>query len=244
MNKEIIVITGGDGKIARAIVEKYLNHDKIVIAIDRKDNTDKEEFLNNPNYTYYQADVTDVKQLIDMREKIGNKEGKITHLISAAGCPIQTEVEGIEQVSIKDIDESIKLNLNAHIYCTKIFLPLIEKETRKNKSITMVSSVNAIRGFDLPAYSAGKAGIFGFMNAITKELAKNQIRVNVITPGTTVTEQEVKLGKEFVNYKYKTMIPLGEFTCTTDIADSTFAITDMMKAVTGQNLIVDSGQTV
>ena len=81
MNKEIIVITGGDGKIARAIVEKYLNHDKIVIAIDRKDNTDKEEFLNNPNYTYYQADVTDVKQLIDMREKIGNKEGKITHLI-------------------------------------------------------------------------------------------------------------------------------------------------------------------
>ena len=33
MDKEIIVITGGDGKIARAIVKKYLNNGSHVIAI-------------------------------------------------------------------------------------------------------------------------------------------------------------------------------------------------------------------
>ncbi len=51
-------------------------------------------------------------------------------------------------------------------------------------------------------------------------------------------------GDKFVNYKYKAMIPLGEFTRTIDIADSVFAITNVTKAVTGQNLIVDSGQTI
>lgn len=244
MSKEIIVITGGDGKIARAIVERYLNNNSKVIAIDRKEKTDKKEFLNNKNYEYYQADVTNAKELMEIKEKIENKEGKITHIISAAGCPVQAEVEGLENATIEEIDASIKLNLNAHIYCTKIFLPLLEKETSKNKSIVMISSVNALRGFDLPAYSAGKAGIFGFMNAMTKELAKKQIRMNVISPGTTATEEEIASGSEFVNYKYKTMIPLGEFTHTTDIADAAFALTHITKAVTGQNLVVDSGQTV
>lgn len=244
MNQEVIVITGGDGKIAKAIVRRYLNNNSKVIVIDRKENIDEKNFLENPNYEYYQADVTNINQLMEIKKKIEKKQGKITHLISAAGAPVQTEIEGLEKATIDDIDKSIKLNLNAHIYCAKIFLPLIEKEKNKNKSIVMISSVNALRGFDLPAYSAGKAGIIGFMNAMTKELAKKQIRINVISPGTTVTKEEIELGEKFINYKYKQMIPLGEFTRTIDIADSTFAITHITKAVTGQNLIVDSGQTV
>lgn len=244
MNQEIIVITGGDGKIARAIVERYLNNGSKVIAIDRKVNTDQKKFLNNSNYEYYQADVTNAKKLMEIKEKIEKKNGKITHLISAAGCPVQAEVEGLEATTIEEIDESIKLNLNAHIYCTKIFLPLLERETSKNKSIVIISSVNALKGFNLPAYSAGKAGIFGFMKAMTKELARKQIRINAISPGTTATEEEIASGDKFCNYQYKDMIPLGEFTHTTDIADATFAITHITKVVTGQNLIVDSGQTV
>lgn len=244
MNREIILITGGDGKIARAIVERYLNNGSKVIAIDRKVNTDQKKFLNNSNYEYYQADVTNVKELMEIKEKIEKKNGRITHLISAAGCPVQAEVEGLEATSIEEIDESIKLNLNAHIYCTKIFLPLLERETSKNKSIVIISSVNALKGFNLPAYSAGKAGIFGFIKSMTKELARKQIRINAISPGTTATEEEIASGDKFCNYQYKNMIPLGEFTHTTDIADATFAITNITKAVTGQNLIVDSGQTV
>ena len=85
MEKEIIVITGGDGKIARAIVKRYLEKENIVIAIDRKKNTDQKEFLENKNYEYYQADVTQVKQLMAIKEKIEEKQGRITHLISAAG---------------------------------------------------------------------------------------------------------------------------------------------------------------
>lgn len=244
MDKEIIVITGGDGKIARAIVEKYLNNGSHVIAIDIKENTNKKEFLEKENYEYYQADITNAEEILKLKEKIENKYGKITHLISAAGAPVQTEINGIESVTIEDIDKSIKLNLNAHIYCTKIFLPLIEKENEKSKSIVIISSVNALKSFDLPAYSAGKAGIFGFIKAITKDLAKKKIRINAITPGTTVTEEEIALGSEFINYKYKSMIPLGEFTKTTDIADAVFSITHITKAVTGQNLVVDSGQIV
>lgn len=244
MNQNVILITGGDGKIARSIVERYLNDGSKVIAIDRKENTDKKEFIENKNYTYYQANVTDSKDLIKIKEIIENKEGRLTHLISAAGCPVPAEIPGLENLSIEEIDESIKLNLNAHIYCTKIFMPLLENEKSQNKSIVMVSSVNAIRAFDLPAYSAGKAGIFGFMNAMTKDLAKKHIRMNVVTPGTTATKEEIASGSDYINYKYKKMIPLGEFTCTTDIADAVFALTNITKAVTGQNLIVDSGQTV
>ena len=126
MEKEIIVITGGDGKIARAIVKRYLGKGNIVIAIDRKENTDQKEFLENKNYEYYQADVTQVKQLMAIKEKIEEKQGRITHLISAAGCPMPTELGGMDTITIEEIDQSIQLNLNAHIYATKIFLPLLK----------------------------------------------------------------------------------------------------------------------
>ena len=41
MSDEIIMVTGGDGKIARAIVERYLSNNNKVIVIDRKEKTDK-----------------------------------------------------------------------------------------------------------------------------------------------------------------------------------------------------------
>ena len=243
MEEQIILVTGGDGKIAREIVKRYLNNNCKVIAIDRKENTDEKDFLENTNYEYYQADITDINQIIKIKEKIEKKYKKITHLISAAGGPMQDEVEGLENVTIENIDKSIKLNLNSHIYITKTFLPLLEKELSTNKSIVIVSSVNAIKCFNLPIYSAAKAGILGFVKVMTKELGKKQIRINSILPGTTVTQEEVEMGEKFVNYSYKPMMPFGEFTRTTDIADAIFALTNITKAVTGQNLIVDYGQT-
>ena len=184
MLKDVIAITGGDGKIASSIVERYLKDGSKVIAIDRKENTEKKQFLSNPNYEYYQADVTDVKQLIEIKNKIEKKEGKITHLISAAGCPMKTEIRGLEEVTIEDIDESIKLNLNAHIYCTKIFLPLLEKETSKNKSIIMISS-------DLPELLGMADRIYVMSEGkITGELSREEATQVKIMGYATANHQE------------------------------------------------------
>ena len=133
------------------------------------------------------------------------------------------------------------LNLIGHIYITKVLSPLLEKE-EKNKTITLISSINALKAFNLPIYSAAKAGIYGFMNSMTKVLGQKNIRINVVSPGTVPTDEDLASNGEFYNYRYKDMLALSDFTTAEDIADAVFSLTHAMKAVTGQNIVVDSGQ--
>lgn len=241
MSKDIVLITGGDGNIARHIVQKYLDNDCTVIAADIREKSVNEEFYKNENYEYYKVDITKVEELQTLYEKIEQKYGKITHLISAAGMPMPTEIEGLNTATFEEINKSINLNLTSHIYITKIFLPLLEKEVN-NKSIILVSSVNALKTFNLPVYSAAKAGIYGFMKSIVKEIGKEDIRINVISPGTVPTPADLASNGDFYNFRYKDMLALKDFTKPEDIADAAFSLTHIMKAVTGQNLVVDSGQ--
>ena len=242
MEKEIVLITGGDGNIAQEIVKKYLENGSVVIATDIHENTSNSEFLKNENYEYYQADVTNIEDLKNVYNKIQENYGRITHLISAAGRPMPTEIDGIQSVTFEEIEKSINLNLTSHIYIVKIFLQLLENEKKNNKTITLISSVNALKTFNLPVYSAAKSGIYGIMKALTKELGRKNIRINVVSPGTVPTKEEIASNGNFYNYRYKDMLALNEFTKQSDIADAVYALTNITKAITGQNIVVDSGQ--
>lgn len=242
MEKEIVLITGGDGNIAKEIVKKYLENGSVVIATDIHENTSNSEFLKNENYEYYQLDVTNIEDLKNVYNKIQEKYGRITHLISAAGRPMPTEIDGIQSVTFEEIEKSINLNLTSHIYIVKIFLQLLENEKKNNKTITLISSVNALKTFNLPVYSAAKSGIYGIMKALTKELGRKNIRINVVSPGTVPTKEEIASNGNFYNYRYKDMLALNEFTKQSDIADAVYALTNITKAITGQNIVVDSGQ--
>ncbi len=239
MEKDIVLITGACGNIAKRVVRKYLDNGAKVIATDLNEKI--YEYSKNQDYEFYELDVTNVQQIQNLYNLIESKYGKITHLISTAGMPMKTEIEGLETVTFQDINQSIQLNLSGHIYMTKIFLPLLEK-AESNKNVVLISSVNAIKTFNLPIYSAAKAGIIGFMKSITKEFGKKGIRVNVVSPGTVPTDEDIKSNGNFYNYRYKEMIALNDFTKPEDIADTIYCITNKMLAVTGQNIIVDSGQ--
>lgn len=242
MEQDIIFITGANGNIAMKVIEKYLDNGNIVVATDIQEKSAYKKFETNKNYAYYQLDVTKVDKMQKLYKIIETQYGRITHIISAAGGPIRAEIDGIENVTIEEIDKSVQLNLTSHIYITKEFLPLIEKEKNINKSIVLISSINALRAFNLPIYSAAKAGIYGFMNSMTKELGKKSIRINAVSPGTVPTKKELESNGNFHNYKYKNMLALKEFTKPEDIADTIFSLTHITKAITGQKIIVDSGQ--
>ena len=244
MNKDVILIFGGDGKIAQAIVQKYLDNNCIVIAIDKAEKSRNSSFYNNSDYHYYSADVTNTVQLQSLYEKLEKDFSKIDHIISAAGAPRPIEEKGFQALTFEDIDASISLNLTSHLYITKIFLPLLQKSPSYNKSIILVSSVNALKTFGLPAYSAAKSGIYGFMNSIARELGEGHIRINTISPGTVASHEEVEMKEKFWGYAYKDMMALKTFTFPEDIADAMFSLTHITKAITARNIVVDSGQIV
>lgn len=245
MDADVVLIFGGDGKIAQAVVKKYLSlENTIVIAVD-KNETNRELSLNQKeNYMYYSCDITNLEQLKNLYNIIKEKYNYVSHIISMAGGPCSSEEKGLLEMSYEDIDESIILNITSHIYITKMFLPLLQNCNLPNKSILYFSSVNALKSFNLPAYSAGKAGIIGFMNSIVRDFGKEKIRVNTISPGTVATKEEVALKEGFWGYNYRDMMALKTFTYPEDIANACYSLTHIATAITGQNVVVDSGQIV
>lgn len=243
-NKDIILITGGAGNIAKAVIKRYLDNECVVIATDIKDENLNSEFANNENYIYRKCDVTDVNSIKELKQFIEENYNRITHIISMAGDALGTDVDGIEHITIEDIDRNIKLNLLSHIYLTNIMLPLVKNENNKNKTITYVSSINALRAYDVPVYSSAKAGLFGLTRGILVELGKLNIRVNTIAPGSVLRpwdyEENTRTNGEY--FKSKPQPKFGDFTLNTDIADALFSITHVMKKLVGQNIVIDAGQ--
>lgn len=245
MSKNIVLIMGGDGKIAQAVVKKYLSlEDTIVIAVDKNEVNRDATFNQNENYIYYSCNLTDLDELSSLYEKIEEKYGYVSHIISMAGGPAPSEEKGLFEMTYDDVEKSIKLNITSHIYITKMYLPLLQKCVSENKSILFFSSVNALKSFNLPAYSAGKAGIIGFMNSIVRDIGKEKIRVNTISPGTVATKEEVALKEGFWGYNYRDMMALKTFTYPEDIANVCYSVTHIATAITGHNIVVDSGQIV
>lgn len=241
--KDIVLITGGAGNIAKAVIKKYLDTGCIVIATDIKEEETRIEFKNHPNYHYYKCDVTDIKEIENLKQIIEEQYNRITHFISMAGDAIGTDIKGIEHVTIEDIDKTIKLNLSSHIYMTTILLPLLKKET-KDKTITYISSINALRAYDVPVYSAAKAALYGFVRGMLQDLGKLDIRVNTISPGTVLRPWEVEesLRTNGESLKGRPQPKHRDFVKNTDIADSVYCITHVMKKMVGQNLVIDAGQ--
>ena len=242
MEDSVVVITGGHGGIGRVVVEYLLGKGAKVVVLDVNDTTSSKLKLNK-NYTFIKTDVTNIKELQNAHEIIKDKFNHINHLISMAGINMKSEINGIKGITFEDIDKSIKLNLNAHIYLVKTMLDLIESTNSDNKSIIMISSINAITRYGLPAYSAAKSGIYGFMKSILNEVGKSNIRVNTISLGTVPhMDQDIEGDEYFENYKNH--LAIKSFVRPTDVADTIYSMLELSKCINGQNIVLDMGQSV
>lgn len=240
MENKITVISGGSGGIGRSVVRKFLETDKVIV-LDK--NEIKDEKINiNPNYCFIKTDITNPNEIENAKIKIEEEYGYINNLISMAGINMQSEIGGLETITIEDIDKSIKLNLNSHIYLVKVFMKLIEKR-EDIKNIIMISSINAISNYGLPAYSAAKSGLYGFMKAVTSELGKKKIRINSISLGTVPHSKDIIEGNEYFESKLENL-PLKKFVRPVDVAQTIYSIIYQIHGIVGQNIILDMGQSV
>lgn len=237
----ITVITGGSGGIAKSVVRKFLEKD-IVIVLDINDIKDK-SLLENENFTFIKTDVTNPADIERAEKLIKEKYGRVSNIISMAGINMKSEIGGMKEITIEDIDKSIKLNLNAHIYLAKIFMELFDKEEEGIKNFIMISSINAIADYGLPAYSAAKSGMYGFMKAITMEFGRKKIRTNTISLGTVPHDDDTIEGNEYFESKHKDL-PLMEFVRPDDVADVLYSLIYTMKGIVGHNIVLDMGQSV
>jgi NAD(P)-dependent dehydrogenase (short-subunit alcohol dehydrogenase family) len=247
VSKGAVLISGAAGGIGAATVDAFLASGYEVAGLDLSPSV---ETLRSGGYRGKVADVREPEQLESaLEELLAGME--LRHVVGLAGAVVPEErnilLERDSVAAAQGFAASISLNLTSHFSLIHSALPRLERADG-NRSIVLCSSVNALRGYGAPAYSAAKAGLIGMTHALATPLGRLGIRINVVAPGTTRTPQLEKEiartgGPRTMPMKSKE-IPMGRVAEPEDVAALVEALADRLTHVTDEVIKVDGGQVL
>ena len=150
------------------------------------------------------------------------------------------------QTSVEEWDAVLASNLRSVFLSVKLAHPLFK--AAGGGAIVNIASVNALRYFGNPSYSAAKAGIINLTQSVASEFGRDGIRCNAVLPGSVRTDNitwTIRQQKDpQVFQKLARWYPLGRVAEPEDIARAVaFLGSDEASYITGAALPVDGGLT-
>jgi NAD(P)-dependent dehydrogenase (short-subunit alcohol dehydrogenase family) len=138
-------------------------------------------------------------------------------------------------------DTCFDVNLKGGLFACQAALPVMQQQRRG--SIVLFSSIIARTGAVKGAhYAATKGGILGLARSLAIEVANDNIRVNVVSPGITDTPQpRANVSEEYLAARARE-IPLKRIGKPEEMAEvALFLLQDDASYVTGQDIRVTGG---
>jgi len=188
------------------------------------------------------ADVTDRKAVATMVREIEANFGGVDILVNnyAAPVPRNLFMESDWAVWQEQIDYTVK----AAFVCCQAVVPGM-----RARGWGRLISVNTV-GIHQPAlnyhgYTAAKTAMLGFTRNLALEVGPDNITVNIVSPGLTLTaEVQARLNSE-QRENYERRIPLRRIGTVEDTANvALFLASDLAGFVTGHYIPVCGGQVM
>ena len=251
------VVTGGGGVIGRAIAIALAGdgHDVALWDLDGSALDASRAAIAGAHpgavVSTHSLDLTEDRAVDAAAEATASRHhGGIVVLVNCAGVFYLTPIDDLDMAAW---DRMLAINLRAPVVCIRACLPSMVE--RGGGAIVNIASISAVvaRQANL-AYSASKAALVRVTRDLGLDLAEHRIRVNAITPGSTDTPmirnyddpdamREAMLRGSLE--KYRIGIPLGRLATPEDHAAAVaFLVSDAARHMTGQNLVIDGGQTL
>jgi len=195
----VAVVTGGTGVLGSAMTRGLAQAGATVCVLGRRVEVGQklaaEIASQGGQASAWRADVMDRAQLLQAREEILAKYGRIDILLNGAGGNLPGASippdKNFFDLNIGEFQKVVDLNLTGTVLPSQIFAEPMSKQG--SGVIINISSMNAIRPLTRVAgYSAAKSAINNFTQWLAVEMVKKfgeHIRVNAIAPGFFLTEQ-------------------------------------------------------
>lgn len=194
LNNKKAIITGGGRGLGKATAIAFAK-EGIDVAITGRNEAVLKATVSEIEALGVQATyaVFDVGNYDDVKpgiKTIIDTLGGVDILVNNAGV---CYVGSFNDMPVKEWSAMIQTNVMGMYYVTKEVLPHLIAQNEGD--IINISSTAGLNGNpNISGYSASKFAIIGMSESLMKEVRKNNIRVNTLTPSTIETDMTLDLG--------------------------------------------------
>ena len=243
---KVALVVGGHGGLGKAIALGMADAGADVVVASRNlqelKATAKEIESKRHRSLALSVDVVDAKQVERMVEDMLKVFPRIDILVNGAGLAIRKPADTFP---IEEWQRVMDVNTRGTFLCCQA----VGKSMIKQKSGKIIN-ISSVRGrYGLPAgyaaYCASKGAVDTLTRTLACEWAKHNVLVNAIAPTVVETELTKELLADVEYAKtMKARIPMGRWALTEDIVGPCiFFASDASNFVTGQILYIDGGVT-
>lgn len=250
LDGKVSLITGAGNGIGRGIALRFAREGSAVGVLDIKP-ADCERVANEINQSggraiALAANVTQAAEVKAAIKKLIEAFDSINVLVHNAGVmPTGT----IDQTSEADWDRVYAVNVKGAYLCCREVIPIMRQHG--GGSIVLMASITGVNGLPgLAAYSGTKGALISMARAMAIDHARENIRVNSVSPGTIDSPMlhdfvAAAENPELTRRAFDEVQPRGRVGTIGEVAAVfTFLASDQSSYVSGANISVDGGMSI
>jgi len=243
MDAKVAVVTGAAQGIGRAIAEGLAAAGaRIVVADVRGADAAAGSFPDGVGVTADVANEEDVRRLVD---EVVDRCGRIDILVNNAGLYASLEMRPFEQIPLEEWRTVMDVNVASMFLMCRAVVPVMREHG--GGKIVNISSGTPFRGVPfLLHYVTSKGAILAFTRALAKELGKDNVLVNCVAPGFTMSAG-VQAHPEVIDKLRDVSVSARTIQRDQVPEDVVGAVVFLCGPgsdfITGQAIVIDGGQT-
>ena len=247
LDNQVALVTGGSGGIGQAICGALSAAGAAIALHYHRGEAAAQEAAKRlrqegARVELYRADVADPAAAAGLADQVVKDFGRLEILINNAGITIGGKT--VMETSVEEWKQVMAVNLDSVFYLTRAVLPQMQQQAFG--CIVNISSnvINTLPGGS-GAYGASKSALVALTKVLSKEVARDHIRVNAVAPGMidagmgqgALARRAPELARRFLD-----TIPLGRAGSAAEVARAVvFLCTEEASYITGQCLNVNGG---
>ena len=197
---QVVIVTGGGKGIGRVYCRELAKAGCKVVAADIDDAANAETVAEirdaGGEAIAATTDVSGEAATEEMAAKTIEAFGRIDGLINNASLMSVLERRDWFKIPVDEWDRVQEVNMRGVFLCCKAVFPQMQKQ--KSGSIVNISSGRFWHGTpNRLHYSTSKAGVIGLTRSLAREIGPDNITVNAITPGFTLSDTQVSSSGDY-----------------------------------------------
>ncbi|MGE4482956.1 SDR family NAD(P)-dependent oxidoreductase [Acidocella sp.] len=232
----VALVTGAAKGIGQEICIRLAERGATVVLVDLEDPAETASLIGG-NPLRLTGDVSNAESWVQFARLTDERYGRADIVVNNAGIYPFAE---IDDLTYEIWSKTLRVNLDAHFYSAKSFVPLM----RRNQWGRFVNTSSNSIGTPLAGlshYMAAKMGVIGFVRGLANDLAKDKITVNAILPAITKTPGTSGMPDEMIRTVWEQQA-IKRFAEPSDIVGPILFLTsDDATFVTGQAIVADGG---